>query len=295
MEYRASGAVDGQIGWRNASYFMDEHDANLRIVTSQFSENSLVHRLHVLREAPDHALRTIATLPNTQRAAPIGKPGEQVHSVRFLGERAYVVTARIVDPLYVLDLSVPEDPVIAGTLEIPGVSTYLQPLGPAGAEVLLGVGEQLDAAGLRDGVKVELFDVRDILRPRSLGSYVFGRRGSGSEATSDPHALTLYARADATGVRIALPIDVFATPSQDGSNLFGWTYSGSHVLEIDGLGGSAPQLNFKGAIKTAEPGGAPFPFPPYTVPRRAVMHDDAVFVVDGATVTGTLWDDVALP
>ena len=295
VEYRASGAVDGQIGWRNASYFMDEHDANLRIVTSQFSENSLVHRLHVLREAPDHALRTIATLPNTQRAAPIGKPGEQVHSVRFLGERAYIVTARIVDPLYVLDLSEPEDPVIAGTLEIPGVSTYLQPLGPAGAEALLGVGEQLDAAGLRDGVKVELFDVRDILRPRSLGSYVFGRRGSGSEATSDPHALTLHAREDATGVRIALPIDVFATPSQDGSNLFGWTYSGSHVLEVDGLGGSAPQLNFKGAIKTAEPGGAPFPFPPYTVPRRAVMHDDAVFVVDGATVTGTLWDDVALP
>ena len=70
------------------------------------------------------ALNVIATLPNSQRTERIGKPGEQVHAVRFFGDRAYVVTARVVDPLYVLDLSEPEDPVIAGTLEIPGVSTY---------------------------------------------------------------------------------------------------------------------------------------------------------------------------
>ncbi len=295
VQYRASGVVSGQIGWQNASYFMDEHDDDLRIVTSQLAAENLVHRLHVLREAPERQLTAIATLPNSQRTTPIGKPGEQVHSVRYLGNRAYIVTARNIDPLYVLDLSVPEDPVIAGTLEIPGVSTYLQPLGADGAEVLLGVGEQLTGEGLRDGVKVELFDVRDILRPRSLGSHAFGRRGSVSEATSDPHALTLFPRADSGAVRIALPVDVFATPPQDSSTLFGWTYSGSHLLEVEGLGGSAPQLNFKGVIKTAEPGGAPNPFPAFTVPRRAVMHDDAVFVVDGATVTGTLWDGVALP
>ena len=253
-----------------------------------------MHRLHVLREASDHALALIATLPNSQRAAAIGKPGEAVHSVRFMGDRGYVVTARIVDPLYVLDLSVPEDPVIAGTLEIPGVSTYLQPLGPAGAEVVLGVGEQITAQGLRDGVKVELFDVRDILRPRSLGSYSFGKRGSSSEATGDPHALTLYSPAEGR-VRIGLPIDVFDTPRPGAPELFEWTYSGSHLLEINGLGSSAPQLSFKGVIKTAEPGGAPFPFPAYTVPRRVVMHDDAVFVVDGASLTGTKSNEVGLP
>jgi hypothetical protein len=294
VDYRASGVVHGQIGWQNASYFMDEHDGDLRIVTSEFGlSGSAVHQLHVLREASDQALSLIATLPNAQRAAPIGKPGEAVHSVRFLGSRAYIVTARVTDPLHVLDLSVPEDPVIAGMLEIPGVSTYLQPLGPAGAEVLLGVGEQLTDQGIRDGVKIELFDVRDILRPRSLGSYHFGRRGSSSEATSDPHALTVYAR-DASRVRIGLPIDVFGTPRPE-PGLFDWTYSGAHLLEVNGLGSDSPQLTFKGAIKTAEPGGAPFPFPPYTVPRRAVMHDDAVFVVDGAAVSGKQWTSVALP
>ncbi|HTK99967.1 MAG TPA: beta-propeller domain-containing protein, partial [Pseudomonadales bacterium] len=227
--------------------------------------------------------------------APIGKPGERVHAVRFLGNRAYVVTARVLDPLYVLDLSVPVDPVIAGTLEIPGVSTYLQPLGAAGSEALLAIGGQTDATGARDGVKVELFDVRDILRPRSIASKVFGLRGSFSEATSDPHALTVYARAP-DRVRIALPIDVFAKPRQGIANAFDWVYSGSHLFEVQGLNGGTPQLEFQGVIKTAESNGTElFPAPPYVVPKRTVMHDDAVFVVNGANFSGSLWNNLAQP
>ena len=297
VSYRASGVVGGQIGWQNASYFMDERDGNLRILTSQFSARSgeFVHRLYMLHEVGSNQMQALAILPNPLRPTPIGKPGEQVHAVRFFGDRAYVVTARVVDPLYVLDLSVPDDPVIAGTLEIPGVSTYLQPLGTDGAEVVLAIGGQTDATGLRDGVKVELFDVRDILRPRSIASRVFGRRGSGSEATSDPHALTVYSRA-ADRVRIALPIDVFATPRNDLANVFDWTYSGSHLFEIQGLAGGAPRLDFKGVIKTAESDGTdPFPVPPHVTPRRAVMHDDSVFVVDGAAFIGSLWDGIAPP
>jgi hypothetical protein len=234
-------------------------------------------------------------LPNPLRPAPLGKPHEQVYAVRFFGDRAYVVTARVIDPLYVIDLSVPEDPVIAGTLEIPGVSTFLQPLGAAGSEVVLAVGGQSDPSGLRDGVKVELFDVHDIQRPRSIASRVFGRRGSSSEATSDPHALTFYARA-ADRVRFALPIDVYSTPRQDPPNTFNWSYSGSHLFEIAGLNGGTPQLEFKGVIRTAEADGSdPFPVAPYAVPKRAVMHDDAVFVVNGATFLGSLWNDLKLP
>lgn len=296
ISYRASGAIGGQIPWQNASYFMDENDGNLRILTTQaFASGDFVHRLYTLHETVNNMLGAVSILPNPLRPAPIGKPGEQVHAVRFFGNRAYVVTARVVDPLYVLDLRVPEDPVIAGTLEIPGISTYLQPLGAAGSEVVLAIGGQTDATGVRDGVKAELFDVRDILRPRSIASQVFGRRGSSSEATSDPHALTLYARA-ADRVRVALPIDVFATPRQDIANAFDWTYSGSHLLEIQGLNGGTPQLEFKGVIKTAESDGTqPFPAPPYVVPRRTVMHDDAVFVVNGDTFIGSLWSDLALP
>ncbi len=297
ISYRASGMVSGSVGWQNAAHFMDEHDGDLRVVTSRFifdspTSGDFVHRLHVLREA-NHELSVIATLPSSQRTAPIGKPGEQVHAVRFFGKRAYVVTARVTDPLYVLDLSVPEDPFIAGTLEIPGVSTYLQPLGAAGAEAVLAVGAQVDEMGLRTAVKVELFDVRDITQPRSIASQVFGDRGTSSEALSDPHALTVYSRT-ADRVRIALPIDVFARTGNDVPKALGWIYSGSHLFEVHGLEDGVPQLDFKGVIKTAESDGSnPLAFPPRVTPQRAVMHDDAVFVVDGAKFIGSLWGSIA--
>ena len=38
ISYRASGVVSGLIGWQNASYFLDEHESHLRILTSEFSE-----------------------------------------------------------------------------------------------------------------------------------------------------------------------------------------------------------------------------------------------------------------
>ncbi|MGH8235743.1 MAG: beta-propeller domain-containing protein, partial [Steroidobacteraceae bacterium] len=55
-----------------------------------------------------------------------------------------------------------------------------------------------DPANVSQAWELELFDVRDILRPRSIASHVLGRRGSFSEATSDPHALTVYSRAAET-------------------------------------------------------------------------------------------------
>jgi hypothetical protein len=280
--YRASGTVSGRMGWLNASYFMDEFRGDLRIVTSR----SDVHSLSVLRETPDRRLAVMVTLPNAQHPAPIGKPGEQVHAVRFFGERAYVVTARMTDPLYVIDLSRPVDPFIAGELEVPGVSSYLQPIvGPTGSALLLSVGRELNAQAIRAGIKVELFDVSDIARPRSLGAQVFGQLGSSSEATDDPHALTLLPIEATKGYRIALPINVFDTPHDTG---YRWTYSGIHLLEIDDVTGATPHLSLAGVIRTDEPASSK-PYPGYAVPNRAVLHEQSVFVVNGDTLIGSVW------
>ena len=43
--------------------------------------------------------------------------GEQIHSVRFIGDVGYVVTFRQIDPLYVLDLSDPANPVLSLTMD----------------------------------------------------------------------------------------------------------------------------------------------------------------------------------
>ena len=87
--------------------------------------------------------------------------GEQVHSVRFLEDLAYVVTFRQIDPLYAIDLSEPRTRRVLGELKIPGFSEYLHPLGDG---LLLGVGREVDpATGIDQGLKISLFDVADPL------------------------------------------------------------------------------------------------------------------------------------
>ncbi len=46
--------------------------------------------------------------------------GEALHAPRFAGDRAYFVTFRNTDPLFVVDLSDSSNPVIAGHVEVPG-------------------------------------------------------------------------------------------------------------------------------------------------------------------------------
>lgn len=290
VTYRATGAVVGSVPWRTPSYFMDEHEGDLRILTS----NNGVHRLNVLRESTGRSLLLVATLPNTSRPAAIGKPGEAVYAVRFFGKRAYVVTFRVTDPLYVIDLRNPQDPAIAGELEVPGFSTYLQPLGATDSEFLLAVGQEASPEGQRRGVKVELFDVRDIANPRSLGARVFGKAGTSSEGLRDPHALTFLATpTPQAGLRLALPIDVFETPRAEDPNAFDWTYSGLHLLEVSGTDTADPQLRFQGVLET-DRRGPDRTFPSFAAPDRGVLHGESVFAVHGDRLLSTRWQDLVV-
>ena len=45
-------------------------------------------------------------------------PDERIWSARFVGNRAYLVTFEIIDPLWVIDLSDPTDPVILGVFPL---------------------------------------------------------------------------------------------------------------------------------------------------------------------------------
>jgi hypothetical protein len=279
ISYHASGGVPGSLGWSNPSYFMDEHDGDLRILTA--ADN--VYQLNILREK-NGGLASVATLPNAAHPDPIGKPGESVYAVRFMGERGYVVTFRVTDPLYVLDLHDAADPRIAGQLEIPGFGTYLRPIGPTLSEALLSVGQAV-SSGRRDGIKVELFDVRDIAHPRSAGSAVFGVSPSWSEALNDPHALTFLTLPGAgTHVRMALPIHVYDTPTT-------WAYSGLHLFDISDDSTGAPQLRFQGVLETETPGGAAL-LPTYALPNRGLLQGDSVFAVHGEEYLGRFWQTV---
>ena len=122
----------------------------------------------MLRESTvDRTLVTLATLPNDQHPEPLGKAGEQVHAVRFVGARGYLVTFRTIDPLYVLDLSNPTDPRTAGSLDVAGFSDYLFPLSDA---LLFGVGRSVDASGRAAGIQLGVFDVADAGHPTSVAT-----------------------------------------------------------------------------------------------------------------------------
>ncbi len=86
-------------------------------------------------------------------------PGEQVYSVRFMGDTAYFVTFRQVDPLFSADLSDPTSPKIIGSLKIPGFSNYLFPYGDGR---LLGIGQNADeSTGATGSIKLSMFDINN--------------------------------------------------------------------------------------------------------------------------------------
>lgn len=111
--------------------------------------------------------------------------GEQLYATRFDGQRAYLVTFLQIDPLWIIDLSQPENPRVLGELEIPGWSTFIQPMG----DRLLTVGFD-NTAGLR--AAVQLFDVANPAKPALLAKVPLGKEWSWSEANSDEKALGVF-------------------------------------------------------------------------------------------------------
>ncbi len=249
IDYRGTGEVTGHLGWdadKNA-YRMSEHQGDLRVLTFTGQQGWSVLRsgtattatpvpaaspatLTVLREASSgtKTLQVVATLPNAQRPAAIGKPGEQVYAVQFVGPRAYVVTFRRTDPLYVLDLSNAADPKTIGELEIPGYSDYLYPLGDT---LLLGVGKDANDGGVAQGVKVALMDVADPTKPSIRSTVVLGKRGSASGLDTSSRGINLFQQGDVW--RIALPVRLNETPIANATGFFNPTTQGLARFEID--------------------------------------------------------------
>ncbi len=121
--------------------------------------------------------------------------GERVYAVRMLGDDAYVVTFRQVDPLFTIDVHDPAHPRLAGKLELPGYSAYLHPVAPG---LLLGIGQDVDPkTNEPTGTQVSLFDVSDLSHPTRVATLSLGQGWSAAE--SDHHAF-LYWPATATAV-----------------------------------------------------------------------------------------------
>lgn len=187
--YVASGEVEGRL---LNQFSMSEYNGDLRVATTtddwgNFGDQS---------DSTVFVLRPNGTdLEQISSISGLGK-GEQIQSVRFIDDVGYVVTFRQVDPLYVIDLSDPANPVLDGELKIPGYSAYLHPVGEG---LLLGVGQDATDEGRATGTQLSLFDVSDPTDPQRISTLPIGGQ---SEVEWD-HKAFLYWQPDGT---IVLPV-----------------------------------------------------------------------------------------
>jgi hypothetical protein len=178
-DYVASGAVGGRV---LNQFALDAQGGVIRAATVEERGASTDNRVRTLR-ADDGVLEIQDETPN------LGKPRETIRSVRYVGDRAYVVTFERTDPLVVVDLSDPESLEVLGSVEIPGFSTYMHPLGEGH---LLTIGEYADPqTGSNRLLQLRIFDVTDPLDPRPAHSYEYPLGGS-SKAQSDHKAFNFF-------------------------------------------------------------------------------------------------------
>lgn len=182
-------------------YSVDYYKNHLRVVTTETSwsgfttetedtafvtnKSTTKNKIFILKVPEDgDENQTMGLIGKTDH---IGKPDERVYSVRFIDEKAYIVTFKTIDPFYIFDLSTPEEPKKLGELELPGYSSYLHPVKIDGVSLILGVGEQVDEkTNRRSGVKISLFDVSDPGNPAENATFV--EVGAYSSANSDFYA-----------------------------------------------------------------------------------------------------------
>jgi hypothetical protein len=198
--YRASGQVTG---WLLNQFSMDEYGGHLRVASTDsppFGEVQSSESMVTVLAERDGRLAEIG------RVGGLGK-GEQILAVRFLGDLGYVVTFRQVDPLYVVDLSDPVRPEVAGELKILGYSAYLHPLGD---DLLLGVGQDATQQGSVKGTQMSVFDVSDPSSPRRIDQVKVS--GGNSEVEWDHHAF-LYWEPEGLAV---LPVNVYGSSEGPG-------------------------------------------------------------------------------
>ena len=155
----ATQTVKGRI---NNQFSMDESGDYFRIATTAWNGETDANNLFIL----DKKLKLVGSLENFAK-------DEHIEAVRFIGDKAYVITYEQIDPLFIIDLAKPTDPVIKGHVEISGFSTLLV---PSGKDHLLGLGfstEDTATGESAEGVKLALFDVSHPMSPKVSDSLEF--------------------------------------------------------------------------------------------------------------------------
>lgn len=218
INFASKGQVPGTI---LNQFSMDEYYDTFRIATTRNSwdgwGDDSDNNLYVL----DSNMNKIGQIEG------LGKT-ERIYSVRFIGDRVYMVTFRQTDPFYVIGLNDPTNPELLGELKIPGFSSYLHPISD---NLILGVGKDADPEnGITEGVKVAVFDVSDVSSPIEKGKLILGERWSNSQVLYDHKAFTFNPK---TGL-VVIPVEI--TDYDEGTYISNNTFQGFVGFEVSNSG-----------------------------------------------------------
>jgi Secreted protein containing C-terminal beta-propeller domain distantly related to WD-40 repeats len=229
--FKVKGEVPGII---LNQFAMDENNGYFRIATTtgeiwRTDEFTSKNNVYIL----DQALQLMGKIEDIA-------PGEKIYSVRFMGDRGYLVTFKNVDPFYVLDLKNPSAPAILGALKIPGFSDYLQPYDE---NHIIGFGKEtveINQNAFYQGLKLAVFDVTDVNHPIEMFKTVIGDRGTDSEVLHNHKALLF----DKEKGILAFPVTLMEIKNPGEVNSpknipeYGqFTFQGAYIYELDLLKG----------------------------------------------------------
>ena len=317
--YIASGRVEGTV---NDQFSISEHNGDIRVASTsdnwgmwwriaEFDENG-----DSVWSGPTNQV-TILTddgggiLDQTGFIGGIAE-GETIWSARFVGDRGYLVTFMNIDPLWVLDLSDPSNPVILGELEVPGVSTYIHPV-DENTLLTIGIAPGADGLGLDwSTTQVSLFDVSDTSKPTLSDSLMLtpgyadencddirncGWSWSYSEATYEHKAFTFWAPESLLAVPLSTHRYVYDEIEVEGRVYSHYGYEHVSMLKLINVDADNGTLTNHGQVEHSEfynEEGLSSWWSSTTSIRRSIFMGDYVysFSSGGATVHRT--DDLQL-
>jgi len=269
IEYMASGEVPGMV---LNQFSMDEYDGHFRVATTTWGDTTGNH-VYIL----DMDLNIVGSVEDLA-------PGETIYSARFMGERGYLVTFKQVDPLFVIDLSDPNNPRELGYLKVTGYSDYLHPYDE---NHIIGIGKETTDAGefaWYQGVKISLFDVSDVNNPQEIDKLEIGDRGTESPVLWD-HKAFLF---DKSRNLMVMPIMLAEVDLSDyPEGVPSWAYGepvwqGAYVFDVSLSAG----IEEKGQITHIENFADPeyyYYYSPFAV-ERSLYIGDVLYTISQAKI-----------
>jgi inhibitor of cysteine peptidase len=280
ITYTSSGNVEGRV---LNQFSMDEYKGHFRIATTNGeawnNDSPSSNALYIL----DENMKNVGEVTDLAR-------GEKIYSVRFMGDKAYMVTFKQVDPLFVIDTADPTDPKVLGELKIPGFSTYLHPIDD---QHLIGFGfdtkvvnddkeANIEPRITRKGMKISLFDITDFHHPKETDTEIIGGTGTHSNLLEDHKALLHEPSRDLYG----FPISVY--DEKEGSqHELDFDYQGALLYEI------TPEKGIVLKSKLTEEGSKDKEYYEQWEDQiqRLLYIDDQLYTVSNHTITSYSLDD----